>query len=162
MDADRVRRGLEFLGERGVCEYTSFDEQPWVRLLMPRTRRLALDLSELARAKRMLDRRRSAMERFLTTDLCRMQFVLGYFGDLTQSRCGVCDACRSTAANRVTEEEAVYQTLAAAASAEGLIVDPTDKRIRFLSGQGLIETVDPVAPRVAATEAGRRWLTRRQ
>ena len=162
MDAHRVGKGLEFLKGRGVVDFTSFDDQPWVRLLVPRTRRLALDLAELGRAKRMLDRRRSAVERFLTTELCRMQFVLGYFGDVTNTRCGVCDVCRSDPSTRVSEEQSVYQTLTAAASPGGLVVDPNDRHVRFLSAEGLIETTDPVAPRVVATEAGRRWLTRQR
>ncbi len=161
MQPARVRKGLDFLSSRGVLEYTSFDDQPWVRLLVPRTRRLALDLTELARAKRMLDRRRDAMSRFLTTDLCRMQFVLGYFGDATYERCGVCDRCRAAAPSAVSEEQAMYRTLSAAASADGLIVDPNDLRIQLLRSEGLIETTDPIAPRVGVTEAGRRWLSRR-
>lgn len=161
MEAGRVRKGLEFLKGRGVLDYTSFDDQPWVRLLVPRTRRLALDLSELSRAKRMLDRRRDAMERYLTTDLCRMQFVLGYFGDVTSTRCGVCDVCRTATTAIVLEEEAIYHALVAAASDDGLIVNPNDAYIQYLSDQGLIETIDPIAPRVAATAAGRRWLSRR-
>jgi ATP-dependent DNA helicase RecQ len=159
MEPERVARGLAFLSQRGVLDYHSFEDRPWVQLLVPRTRRLPLDLSELERSKRMLDRRREAMALFLGSPLCRMQFVLGYFGDSTFETCGRCDVCASASVGD-RERRAVY-LLSEAASGEGARPSGDAEVWALLQREGLVEVREP-AGGVWATPKGEAWLRRRQ
>jgi hypothetical protein len=155
---ERLLSGLAFLSARGVLSFTSFADQPWVRLRVPRSRRLALDLSELNRSARMLERKRSAVERYLTSATCRMQFVMGYFGQPTLAVCGRCDVCAPALA---PSDEALAQLLAQAATGDGAQVGPGDSRVDYLHQEGLVTLTDPLGPRIAITDRGRRWLRSR-
>ncbi len=42
------------------------------------------------------------MRAYAETDRCRADFLLGYFGEEVTGRCGVCDNCRSGAAEEAT------------------------------------------------------------
>lgn len=51
---------------------------------------------ELAEAHRSLERSRVEMMRaYAETDRCREEFLVGYFGEELERRCGICDNCRA-------------------------------------------------------------------
>jgi ATP-dependent DNA helicase RecQ len=52
-------------------------------------------VTERATAQRAFERSRVEMMRaYAETQRCRMDFILGYFGDVTRGPCGLCDTCR--------------------------------------------------------------------
>ena len=65
---------------------------------------------ELAESHRSLERSRVEMVRaYAETDRCRAEFLVGYFGERLEHRCGVCDSCRAgTAPDPVDRADAPY------------------------------------------------------
>jgi ATP-dependent DNA helicase RecQ len=65
---------------------------------------------ELAESHRRLERSRVEMVRaYAETDRCRAEFLVGYFGERLEHRCGVCDCCRAgTAAEPAELADAPY------------------------------------------------------
>jgi ATP-dependent DNA helicase RecQ len=92
---------------------------------------------ELAEAHRRLERSRVDMIRaYAETDRCRMEFLVGYFGESTPDRCGRCDNCRTGVAPEPADEQAggfpVQSRVRHAEFGEGVITDVEDDRLTVL------------------------------
>ena len=108
------------------------------------------DVIERAEAHQRLQRSRVEMMRaYAETDRCRAEFLLGYFGEEAERRCGVCDACRSGTAE---ESEAV------AADAPF----PVQRAVRHEEfGEGTVTDVEDDRLTVLFEDAGYRTLSAR-
>lgn len=92
---------------------------------------------ELAQAHRRLERSRVEMVRtYAETDRCRMEFLVGYFGERLGSRCGACDNCVAGTAPEPTEDDAGPYAVQARVSHDqfgpGVVTDVEDDRITVL------------------------------
>jgi len=109
-----------------------------------------LGVLERAKAQRELERSRVEMVReYAETKRCRMDFIVGYFGDPERARCGVCDACRSGSA------EESDRAVEAAGGAFG-VGDPV-RHEEF--GAGLVSEVEADRVTVLFDEVGYRTLS---
>jgi ATP-dependent DNA helicase RecQ len=102
---------------------------------------------ELAESHRNLERSRVEMMRtYAETDRCRSEFLVGYFGEELEERCGVCDNCRAgVAPDPADEPESSYsvqdhvhhQTFGA-----GVVTDIEEDRVTVLFDEVGYRTLD--------------------
>ena len=86
---------LNGLQEAGILEWEQMDAKAWMTWKLPRAQEGCMPIPRskiqaIATAKGL---RSKAMLDFLHTKDCRMQFLLGYFGELDPSKCEHCDRC---------------------------------------------------------------------
>jgi ATP-dependent DNA helicase RecQ len=99
---------------------------------------LAAGAVELAEARRRLQTSRVEMMRtYAETDRCRSQFLVGYFGEELDERCGECDNCRAGIApeSAASGARAPYPVQARVRHAEfgdGLVTDVEADRLTIL------------------------------
>ena len=103
-------------------------------------RRLAEAVVEQAGSHRNLERSRVEMVRaYAETGRCRMEFLVGYFGEDLDRRCGHCDNCRSgSAEDHASEEDPVYDVQQHVVHPEfgtGTVMDVEDDRVTVLFDQ---------------------------
>ena len=92
---------------------------------------------ELAEAHRSLERSRVEMLRgYAETQRCRMAFLVGYFGEPVEDRCGVCDNCRDGVAPEPTDDRdaafAVQARVVHEEFGEGVVTDVEEDRLTVL------------------------------
>ncbi|GAB6985885.1 RecQ family ATP-dependent DNA helicase [Nocardioides pyridinolyticus] len=92
---------------------------------------------ELAESHRMLERSRVEMVRaYAETDRCRAEFLVGYFGERLEHRCGVCDTCRAGAApdpvDRAYAPYAVQDKVRHEEFGTGVVTDVEEDRLTVL------------------------------
>jgi len=107
---------LNELSRGGIIEYQLPHKNPGVFLTQPRipSRRLKLILSEQSEIEKSLFQKLSIMEEYVTTEKCRMKYILKYFGqDNPNYECGKCDNCLASNKNSTLEylNEIIIQTL---------------------------------------------------
>jgi ATP-dependent DNA helicase RecQ len=104
------------------------------------------DVTARAEAHRQLERSRVEMVRaYAETSRCRWQFLLGYFGDDSEERCGHCDNCANGAA----------ESNGAPADAR---VAPQDRVLHEEFGAGTVMDLEEDAVTVLFEDAGYRTL----
>ena len=91
----------------------------------------------LAESHRRLERSRVDMMRgYAETDRCRAEFLVGYFGERLEHRCGRCDSCRAgTAPEPADEADAAYRVQDEVVHAEfghGTVTDLEQDRLTVL------------------------------
>ena len=93
---------------------------------------------ERAEAHQKLQRSRVEMMRaYAETDRCRAEFLLGYFGEEAEHRCGVCDTCSSGAAEEsgsvaVDAPFPVQSAVRHEEFGDGTVTDVEDDRLTVL------------------------------
>jgi ATP-dependent DNA helicase RecQ len=92
---------------------------------------------ERAEAHRKLQESRVEMMRgYAETDRCRMEFLLGYFGEEADSLCGHCDNCRAgvaeQAVSREDEEFPLQSDVRHNEFGDGVVTDLEDDRLTVL------------------------------
>ena len=93
---EEVVKGLERLSKLRILDYLPTSESPQITFLTPRQ-----DAGKLQIDRRKMEERRALnlakMESMISyaeqTVQCRMQFIQSYFGEDTDSTCGICDVC---------------------------------------------------------------------
>ncbi|QNF35511.1 RecQ family ATP-dependent DNA helicase [Adhaeribacter swui] len=91
-----VRKSLEYLHQRNIVEYEPQREAPQIVFTTPRydAANLPLDYKKLAQFRKTALQKAKAVVNYLqTTDRCRTQLLLAYFGEFTDEYCRVCDYC---------------------------------------------------------------------
>jgi ATP-dependent DNA helicase RecQ len=91
----------------------------------------------LAESHRSLERSRVEMMRaYAETNRCRSEFLVGYFGEELQERCGLCDRCRAgTAPDPAAPTDAPYvvqQRVAHQEFGTGIVTDIEEDRLTVL------------------------------
>lgn len=91
---ERVSRGLSYLSEHGLVAWHPPDRST-VRViyLQPRSRSIPLDLEPIDRAGKRSRRNLDYLLRYVWVVGCRRRYLLGYFGQEAEERCGRCDYC---------------------------------------------------------------------
>lgn len=87
---------LERLAEWGAAEYTPAGDEPEITLRTERLRKesLMLDRDAYDRRRHTARLQLEAMRTLVTSDQCRSQQLLSYFGQIDSPACGSCDVCR--------------------------------------------------------------------
>jgi ATP-dependent DNA helicase RecQ len=91
-----VRRKLEYLHKLQVLAYEPQHDCPQLVFTKPRedAATLPLDTKRLASLRgRALQQAREMGRYVTTTNRCRTQLLLEYFGEITDTRCRICDYC---------------------------------------------------------------------
>lgn len=120
---------------------------------------------EIAESQRRLERSRVDMMRgYAETDRCRADFLVGYFGQQLDARCGVCDNCRAGTAPdpaaQATGPYAVGERVRHDEFGEGIVTDVEEDKLTVLFDEvgyrtlslalveehGLLEPAEPVEP----------------
>lgn len=115
-DETEIVTDLTELARGGVIELQKPQKNPSFLLAQPRVKSstLKLNLSEQHKIKKNLQRKLELMEKFVSTEQCRMSFILNYFGqDSGNFRCGKCDNCNEGRQNTTIEylDEIVLRTM---------------------------------------------------
>jgi ATP-dependent DNA helicase RecQ len=100
----------------------------------------------LAQGRRKFERSRVEMMRgYAESDRCRMQFLLGYFGERTDQVCERCDRCRSGEASDPTPADSPYDVGAPVRHPEfgpGTVVDLEGSAVTVLFDEVGYRTLD--------------------
>src|SRR3954470_3276723 len=102
---------------------------------------------ERAEAQRRLEKSRVEMMRtYAESDRCRMQFLLGYFGEQMIDPCGHCDRCEAGTATRQDTVDSPYALGASVVHPEfgrGSVTDLEEGRLTVLFEDVGYRTLDP-------------------
>ena len=96
MKSDQVVKNLKFLAKQGILDYLPQATKPTITYLQERLDPRNLHISpenyrlRLQEATRRLDAMVSYVE---STNKCRSQSLIAYFGERNTKRCGKCDVC---------------------------------------------------------------------
>ncbi|HEU5037169.1 MAG TPA: RecQ family ATP-dependent DNA helicase [Nocardioides sp.] len=120
-DVERVARAVEEVGTdpRAVAERSGLGRRKAGRILnlLELVRQAQVDPDAdpvagavaLAESHRSLERSRVDMMRaYAETDRCRSEFLVGYFGEQVEERCGRCDNCRAGTVPETRPAHATY------------------------------------------------------
>lgn len=103
----RVQKLLAVLAKRGVAFYKPRYIGTTVMLLTERQseKHLFVDTKLLKIRVEGKERRAQAMLQMLAnTNVCRMQELVGYFGERSAKNCGICDVCKKNSTKDVQEQ----------------------------------------------------------
>lgn len=111
-----VRKSLEYLHQRSIVEYEPQHEAPQLLFTTPRydAASLPLDQKKLNHFRKTAIQKAEAVTHYLlTTNQCRTQLLLAYFGEITDENCRVCDYClaRKKAQRKENQEQALQEKL---------------------------------------------------
>ncbi len=111
-----VRKSLEYLHQRNILEYEPQHEAPQLLFATPRydAASLPLDQKKLNHfRKTAIQKAEAVIHYLLTTNQCRTQLLLAYFGEITDENCRVCDYClaRKKAQRKENQEQALQEKL---------------------------------------------------
>jgi ATP-dependent DNA helicase RecQ len=102
---------------------------------------------ERAEAQRRLEKSRVEMMRsYAESDRCRMQFLLGYFGEQMIDPCGHCDRCEAGTATRLEAVDSPYDVGASVVHPEfgrGSVTDLEEGKVTVLFEEVGYRTLDP-------------------
>jgi ATP-dependent DNA helicase RecQ len=102
---------------------------------------------ERAEAQRRLEKSRVEMMRsYAESDRCRMQFLLGYFGEQLIEPCGHCDRCEAGTSTRLDPAQTPYAVGTAVEHAEfgrGAVTDTEEGKLTVLFEDVGYRTLDP-------------------
>lgn len=115
-EEEEIIHDLVELFRGGIIEHQKPQKNPTFGLLQPRvqSKALQLNLAMLTKVKKNLQRKLELMEEFVSTDKCRMSFVLEYFGQNTDGyKCSKCDNCLESGSNITLDylDEIILRTL---------------------------------------------------
>lgn len=147
---------LKYLHKAGIIEYSPASDSPKVTYLQPRRSgdKLGLDkvlmISRQERYRAQLD----GMINYVTnTELCRTRYFQEYFGEQTDTDCGICDICMEREAqlsqqalDDLLAEHLTSEPLAVRAlldQVKGVAEHQLIQRLRHLIDEGQITEVKP-------------------
>lgn len=95
---DAIVKALVHLDQLQIIVYKPTKDHPQITFLTPRqdAKRLPLDHERMAVRKSLAVSKMNSMVGFVKTiQMCRMRYMQEYFGEETQTDCGICDVCVS-------------------------------------------------------------------
>jgi ATP-dependent DNA helicase RecQ len=113
LSRERLSRGLEYLGERGLLQWQPPGAALQVELAFPRASKLPVDDQAVQSARQRAEKRLESMLRYARGVACRRRFLLTYFGEASSEQCGACDVCLDRHAPTVVtpDDEPVLRTI---------------------------------------------------
>ncbi|MEW6652097.1 MAG: RecQ family ATP-dependent DNA helicase [Bacteroidota bacterium] len=115
-DEEEIVNDLIELARGGIIEHHKPQKNPVFVLSQPRVRAnfLKLDLLNINKVKKNLQQKLKLMLEYVTSEQCRMGYMLNYFGQNTEGyKCGKCDNCSDGNNNSTIEylDEIILRTL---------------------------------------------------
>jgi ATP-dependent DNA helicase RecQ len=114
---EEIKQWLAEVRALRIIHYTPQNDAPQVIFHKNRVAAedLRINLTEYHKRKEAFIARVEKMIAYLQTDRCRGQFINEYFGDLNTPPCGICDTCRRSRSQDLTQEE--FDAIAASITA---------------------------------------------
>ncbi|KAF0152820.1 MAG: ATP-dependent DNA helicase RecQ family [Ignavibacteria bacterium] len=115
-DEEEIINDLSELARGGIIEHQKPQKNPSFVLAQPRvhSKVLKLNLLETSKIKKNLQNKLKMMVEYVSSEQCRMSYMLNYFGQSTEGyECGKCDNCNKDKQNSTIEylDEIILQTL---------------------------------------------------
>jgi ATP-dependent DNA helicase RecQ len=95
---EKLRQQLSYLHANNIVRYTSSNDNPFITLITERltSENLQLDKAFLKmREQQIVERKNVSRYYFYQHQTCRANLIAHYFGEKTESTCGICDVCLS-------------------------------------------------------------------
>lgn len=131
--AREVMEELNHLHELGVLVYTPVRDKPQVTYVLARqdAEKLPIDRRRLEERRKLIFDKMKAMTGYVeTTFRCRMQYIQDYFGEQTESTCGMCDVCiEKRKKDNYAAFEALRSEVLAAMKNHVLTIEQLEKQI---------------------------------
>lgn len=128
-----VMEELNHLHELGVLVYTPVRDKPQVTYVVARqdAEKLPIDRRRLEERRKLIFDKMKAMTGYVeTTFRCRMQYIQDYFGEQTESTCGMCDVCiEKRKKDNYAAFEALRSEVLAAMKNHVLTIEQLEKQI---------------------------------
>jgi ATP-dependent DNA helicase RecQ len=171
LDRDRLLRGLRYLQDRGVVQWRPPGAALQLDLSFPRARRLPVDDSAVQQARRRAEERLDYMIRYAQSVSCRRRFLLTYFGETSDARCGTCDVCMGRHRPEVVTPDdepllrQILECVDAATPRDAWFDDPPradyriDQLVDWLVDRGHLRLDDPLDGTYVVTEKGEAFLS---
>ncbi|HEX7072130.1 MAG TPA: RecQ family zinc-binding domain-containing protein, partial [Rhodothermales bacterium] len=168
LEPERVERGLDFLRERELLQWSDGRDAVLVTLLAPRSAHVPYDESAAQEARHRSETRLGDMIRYARSLGCRRRFLLAYFGESAPELCGKCDVCLGRHAPLVVtpDHEPVLRQILAGLRAGTNRDDwfgemapsfiEVNGLLDWLLREGYVEATDPLEERFELTDKGRR------
>jgi ATP-dependent DNA helicase RecQ len=105
---EEVQRQLLQLQSFGIIEYLPQKDTPQIHFLLNRAsaQYLRINQDQYLQRKKLFAERVQNMVRYVTmTDICRSQYIAGYFGDGKVKDCSYCDNCLARKRKAISVEE---------------------------------------------------------
>lgn len=102
-----LQKALLLLRKEGIVDYIPQKENPQVIFIQERLAIEQLDIDQQLyhfRKNRQLERINKAVA-YAETIVCRQQQLVRYFGEQTETKCGICDVCLGRHKTEVSKEE---------------------------------------------------------
>ncbi|HXH18453.1 MAG TPA: ATP-dependent DNA helicase RecQ [Chitinophagales bacterium] len=146
IDKQEVVRTLELLDHLHIAVYEKQNDKPQLTLLEARedTRYLRLDAEFIEKRRKHYEHNLLSMLAYaMNKNRCRSQFVLDYFGETDNYRCGICDICleRNKIGMTDIEFDAVADEIKKQFSAEDKNLDSIVRNIRNFSEQKVLNVL---------------------
>lgn len=89
---------LDHLQKLEILTYLAHTDSPQIQFLRPRvdSQRLYVDAQYIRERRHTMAEQLEAVFNYLDGRSCRSTLLLAYFGEVTSSRCGLCDLCLKT------------------------------------------------------------------
>lgn len=168
LSADRLRRGLRFLEERGVLRWQPPGAALQVELSFPRAAKLPVDDEAVQNARQRAETRLKHMLRYARSVTCRRRVLLTYFGERSEEQCGACDICLGRHRPPVVtrEEEPMLRHILEQVEAsvprqewfDQTTSHQVDELLNWLVEKGYLTLDSPLEGTFELTEDARRWL----
>ncbi len=94
---EQVYQSLLTLGRAGVVSYVPHSEKPYIYFTVRReqTKNILIPREIYEVQRERMERRINAVKDYMfSSDSCRVERMLGYFGEKSAGACGRCDVCR--------------------------------------------------------------------
>ncbi|TAF33945.1 MAG: RecQ family ATP-dependent DNA helicase [Cytophagales bacterium] len=95
-DYPTIKKALQYLSQTDIGLYTPQNDSPQLVWLKPRfhAKELPIDVELLKTRKKMAQEKADSMIDYCQTQkICRTSFILNYFDEPNDLKCGVCDIC---------------------------------------------------------------------
>jgi len=104
---EAVKEQIKELAAYRIVEYLPQKETPQIYFLLNRAPAQHLHINNEAylERKKQYAERVQVMRDYLEIKTCRSQYIAQYFGEVTSTKCGVCDNCLNEKATELSEEE---------------------------------------------------------
>jgi len=112
LSEDQVRRSLAALAESGHIQYLPPFRGRGVEKLVqppPPFHRVPVNWQREDFLRRLEEEKLEAMEAYIHALRCRRRYILDYFGEKSNLRCGTCDRCQEAGVSAARERKVVAQ-----------------------------------------------------
>ncbi len=163
LSKQEVVKILDLMNKSNLVVYERQNDKPHLTLIEARvdTRYLKLDIDFIENRKRLFESKMRAMLQFaLNKSYCRSRYVLDYFGETDNYRCGICDVCLERNKLGMTEIEldALVEEIKKYLQPDGSRLDALVSNIRSFTEQKVVNTLRWLIENERVRKAGNEFF----